>query len=106
VGCGRSYATKQLSAAVDSGGKGISSSTALLPPAPLSYTVRALTTKPFHADNTIERSQEPGDEAMNLTISLDEALVEQLRRRASAKDLSPEQTARQLLGRPAWPRKA
>ena len=35
---------------------------------------------------------------MNLTISLDEALAEQLRRRASAKDLSPEQAARELLG--------
>src|SRR5271154_6427539 len=35
---------------------------------------------------------------MNLTISLDEALAEQLRRRASAKALSPEQAARELLG--------
>lgn len=34
---------------------------------------------------------------MQLTISLDEPLAEQLRRRASAKDLSPEQTARELL---------
>jgi hypothetical protein len=34
---------------------------------------------------------------MLLTISLDEALAEQLRRRASAKDLSPEQAARELL---------
>lgn len=36
---------------------------------------------------------------MNLTISLDESLAEQLRRRASATDLSPEQAARELLGR-------
>ncbi len=35
---------------------------------------------------------------MHLTISLDESLAEQLRRRASAKDLSPEQAARELLG--------
>jgi hypothetical protein len=35
---------------------------------------------------------------MQLTISLDEALAEQLRRRASAQDLSPEQAARELLG--------
>ncbi len=35
---------------------------------------------------------------MHLTISLDEPLAEQLRRWASAKDLSPEQTARELLG--------
>jgi hypothetical protein len=35
---------------------------------------------------------------MHLTISLDEALAEQLRRRASARDLSPEQAARELLG--------
>jgi hypothetical protein len=35
---------------------------------------------------------------MHLTISLDEPLAEQLRRRASAKDLSPEQAARELLG--------
>ena len=35
---------------------------------------------------------------MQLTISLDEALAEQLRQRASAKDLSPEQAARELLG--------
>src|SRR5262245_50429005 len=35
---------------------------------------------------------------MQLTISLDEPLAEQLRQRASAKDLSPEQTARDLLG--------
>jgi len=45
-----------------------------------------------------KRPQEPGDEAMHLTISLDEPLAEQLRRRASAKDLSPEQAARELLG--------
>jgi hypothetical protein len=57
-----------------------------------------LTTQAFHADNATGRSQEPGDEAMNLTISLDEALAEQLRRRASAQDLSPEQAARELLG--------
>jgi hypothetical protein len=36
---------------------------------------------------------------MNLTISLDDALAEQLRRRASAKHLSPERAARELLGR-------
>jgi len=41
---------------------------------------------------------EPGGEAMNLTISLDEPLAEQLRWRASEKDLSPEQAARELLG--------
>jgi hypothetical protein len=35
---------------------------------------------------------------MNPTISLDEALAEQLRRRVSAKDLSPEQATRELLG--------
>ena len=35
---------------------------------------------------------------MHLTISLDESLAEQLRRRAAAKDLSPEQAARELLG--------
>ena len=35
---------------------------------------------------------------MNLTISLDEAQAEQLRRRASAKALSPEQAAQELLG--------
>ncbi len=35
---------------------------------------------------------------MHLTISLDEPLAEQLRRRASAKALSPEQAARELLG--------
>ena len=35
---------------------------------------------------------------MHLTISLDEPLAEQLQRRASAKDLSPEQAARELLG--------
>jgi hypothetical protein len=57
-----------------------------------------LTTKAFGADNAIEWPREPGDEAMQLTISLDEALAEQLRRRASARDLSPEQAARELLG--------
>ncbi len=35
---------------------------------------------------------------MHLTISIDESLADQLRRRASAKDLSPEQAARELLG--------
>jgi plasmid stability protein len=35
---------------------------------------------------------------MHLTISLDEPLAEQLRRRASARDLSPEQAAREILG--------
>ena len=35
---------------------------------------------------------------MHLTISLDESLAEQLRQRAAAKDLSPEQAARELLG--------
>ena len=35
---------------------------------------------------------------MQLTISLDETLAEQLRRRASAQALSPEQAARELLG--------
>ena len=34
---------------------------------------------------------------MNVTISLDESLATQLRREASAKQLSPEQTARELL---------
>ena len=58
----------------------------------------ALTGQTFDAENTIERPREPGDEAMHLTISLDEPLAEQLRRRASAKDLSPEQAARELLG--------
>src|ERR1700684_4438050 len=58
----------------------------------------ALTRQWFDADNTSERPQESGDEAMHLTISLDEPLAEQLRRQASAKDLSPEQTARELLG--------
>jgi hypothetical protein len=65
---------------------------------PFVVSIRALTMQTFHADNTIKHSQEPGNEAMNLTISLDEALAEQLRRRASAKDLSPEQAARELLG--------
>jgi hypothetical protein len=36
---------------------------------------------------------------MNLTISLDEAQAEQLRRQASARDMTPEQTARDILGR-------
>ncbi len=36
---------------------------------------------------------------MNLTISLEEPLAEQLWRRASAKALSPEQAAREILGR-------
>ncbi len=35
---------------------------------------------------------------MHLTISLDESLADQLRRRASAKNLSPEQEAREILG--------
>jgi hypothetical protein len=35
---------------------------------------------------------------MNLTISLEEPLAEQLRRQASARDLSPEQAAREILG--------
>jgi len=35
---------------------------------------------------------------MNLTISLEEPLAEQLRRQASARALSPEQAARELLG--------
>ena len=35
---------------------------------------------------------------MQLTISLDEALADQLRRQASVKALSPEQAARELLG--------
>lgn len=61
-------------------------------------TICALTTQVFEADNAVERPQEPGDEAMLLTISLDESLAEQLRRRASATDLSPEQAARDLLG--------
>jgi hypothetical protein len=52
----------------------------------------------FDADNAIKRPQAPGVEAMSLTISLDEPLAEQVRRRASAKDLSPEQAARELLG--------
>jgi hypothetical protein len=60
--------------------------------------LRALTTQPFHADNAIERPPDPGDQAMHLTISLDEPLAEQLRRRASARDLSPEQAAREILG--------
>ncbi|MBY0522103.1 MAG: hypothetical protein K2R98_01815 [Gemmataceae bacterium] len=34
---------------------------------------------------------------MHLTISLDEPLADQLRRQASARDLSPEQTAREIL---------
>jgi plasmid stability protein len=50
------------------------------------------------ADNAIERPQEPGDHAMDLTISLDEPLAEQLRRRACARELSPEQAAREILG--------
>ena len=58
----------------------------------------ALTTQVFDADNAIERPQNAGDEAMHLTISLDESLAEQLRRRATAKALSPEQAARDLLG--------
>jgi hypothetical protein len=49
------------------------------------------------ADNAIERPREPGAWAMNLTISLDEPLAEQLRQRASAQHLSPEQAARELL---------
>jgi hypothetical protein len=61
-------------------------------------SIRALTTQAFDADNAIERPQEPGDEAMQLTISIDEALAEQLRRRATARELSPEQAARELLG--------
>jgi len=56
-----------------------------------------LTTQVFDTDNEIERPHEPGDEIMQLTISLDESLADQLRRRASAKDLSPEQAARELL---------
>lgn len=36
---------------------------------------------------------------MNLTISLEEPLAEQLRRRASAKNLSPEEAASEILGR-------
>jgi hypothetical protein len=64
----------------------------------LALSIRALTGPAFDADNAIEPPQEPGDEAMHLTISLDEPLAEQLRRRASAKDLSPEQAARELLG--------
>jgi hypothetical protein len=56
-----------------------------------------LTTQPFDPDKVIERWQELGDEVMQLTISLDEPLAEQLRRRASAKDLSPEEFARELL---------
>lgn len=35
---------------------------------------------------------------MNLSISLEEPLAEQLRRQASARDLSPEQAAREILG--------
>jgi hypothetical protein len=57
-----------------------------------------LTTQAFDADNAIERPREPGDQAMHLTSSLDEPLAEQLRRRASARDLSPEQAAREILG--------
>jgi hypothetical protein len=36
---------------------------------------------------------------MNLTISLGDALAEPLRRRAFARDFSPKQAARELLGR-------
>ena len=61
--------------------------------------VSALTGQTFNADNAIGQPQEPGDEVMQLTISLDEPMAEQLRRRASAKDLSPEQAASELLGR-------
>jgi hypothetical protein len=35
---------------------------------------------------------------VNLTISLDESLAARLREEASARSLSPEQTARELLG--------
>jgi hypothetical protein len=56
-----------------------------------------LTSQAFGADNAIERPHEPGAEAMHLTISLDEPLAEQLRRRASANDVTPEQAARELL---------
>ena len=35
---------------------------------------------------------------MNLTISLEEPLAEQLRRQASTRDVSPEQAAREILG--------
>lgn len=35
---------------------------------------------------------------MHLTISIDKPLAEQLQRRASAKELSPEQAASELLG--------
>src|SRR5882757_5450396 len=61
-------------------------------------TIGTLTTQVFDLENAIKQPRDPGDEAMHLTISLDEPLAEQLRRRASAKDLSPEQTARELLG--------
>jgi hypothetical protein len=60
--------------------------------------VGALTSLRFDTDNVMERLQEPGDEAMHLTISLDEPLAEQLRRQAFAKDVSPEQAASELLG--------
>src|SRR5438128_9955699 len=36
--------------------------------------------------------------AMNLTISLEEPVADQLRRQASARRLSPEQAAREILG--------
>ena len=60
-----------------------------------------LTTQSFDADNDIERLQIPGDEAMNLTISLDEAMAGRLRRRASAKTLTPEQAAPKSSATPA-----
>jgi hypothetical protein len=58
-----------------------------------------LTTQTIDADNVIGPPHRFGDEAMHLTISLDEPLAEQLRRRASANDVSPEQAATELLGR-------
>jgi len=39
-----------------------------------------------------------GTTPMNLTIALEEPVAEQLRRQASARDLSPEQAAREILG--------
>jgi hypothetical protein len=53
----------------------------------------------FAVDNVIRPPHEIGGEAMDLTISLDEALAEQLRRRAPANEVSPEQAATELLGR-------
>ncbi len=61
------------------------------------YQGTQLQEKVFEGHKVIECLQEPGDKAVHLTISLDEALAEHLRRRALAKALSAEQAAHELL---------